>query len=137
MKFTKHKEEQPLIDITALIDVVFILLIFFMVTTTFHKEAELAINLPQAEQEPTSESVVQMEIVINAQGQYFVNGNELVNNHKETLKKAIKQVSQGKKDKPLIIRADARTPHQFVVAAMDIASQLGLVRLSIATTKPD
>ena len=107
-----------------------------MVTTTFQREAELAINLPQASKEPQKQKEQPFEIVINAQGQFYVGGQELVNNHIETLKRALQKVAVGQKDKPLVIRADANTPHQFVVTAMDAAAQLGLSRLSIATTNP-
>jgi biopolymer transport protein ExbD len=135
MNFGKPKIEPPGINITSLIDVVFILLIFFMVTTTFQREADLAINLPQASQEPDAPKDVPLEIVINAHGQFFVGGQELVNNRIDTIKRALQKVAVGRKDKPLVIRADARTPHQYVVTAMDAAAQLGLVRLSIATTQ--
>ena len=136
MNFKRSESDSQDINITPLIDVVFILLIFFMVTTTFQREAELAINLPQASKEPKKQKQQPFEIVINAQGQFFVGGQELVNNHIETLKRALQKVAVGQKDKPLVIRADANTPHQFVVTAMDAAAQLGLARLSIATTNP-
>lgn len=119
-----------------LIDVVFILLIFFMVTTTFQRQADLSINLPEASQEPEKQQEIPLEVVINAQGRFYVGGQELINSRLETLKQALKQLSRGNKDKPLVVRADANTPHQFVVIAMDAAAQLGLVRLSIATTQP-
>ncbi|HEX7025844.1 MAG TPA: biopolymer transporter ExbD [Gammaproteobacteria bacterium] len=135
MNFSPRKKgETQGVDITPLIDVVFILLIFFMVTTTFQREADLAINLPAASEEPSEQTDVPLEIVITAEGQYLVGGRELVNNHLETVKQALKRVTAGRKDKPLVIRADALTPHQYVVTAMDAAAQLGLVRLSIATT---
>lgn len=135
MNFGRPKSEPHGINITPLIDVVFILLIFFMVTTTFQREADLAISLPQASKEPDAPKNQPLEIVINAHGQYFVGGQELVNNQPDTLKRALQKVAVGHKDKPLVIRADARTPHQYVVTAMDAAAQLGLVRLSIATTQ--
>ncbi len=135
MNFGPRKTEPQEINITPLIDVVFILLIFFMVTTTFQREADLAISLPQASKEPQPQQEIPLEIVISAQGQYYVGGQELVNNRVETLKQALKQLARGQKDKPLVVRADAKTPHQFVVSAMDAAAQLGLVRLSIATTQ--
>ena len=135
MNFNRTKPEPQGINITPLIDVVFILLIFFMVTTTFQREADLAINLPRASQEPEAQSNIPMEIVINARGQFYVGGQELLNNQIDTIKRALQKIAVGQKDKPLVIRADARTPHQYVVTAMDAAAQLGLVRLSIATTQ--
>lgn len=135
MNFSSRKKSGATgIDITPLIDVVFILLIFFMVTTTFQREADLAINLPTASEEPAAKPDAPLEIVITAQGHYLVGGRELVNNQLETVKQALKRMTAGRKDKPLVIRADALTPHQYVVTAMDAAAQLGLVRLSIATT---
>lgn len=135
MNFAPRKKvEAQGIDITPLIDVVFILLIFFMVTTTFQREADLAINLPAASEEPASQTDTPLEIVITAQGQYMVGGLELVNSQLETVKQALKRMTAGHKDQPLVIRADASTPHQYVVTAMDAAAQLGLARLSIATT---
>ena len=135
MNFGPRKIEAEHINITPLIDVVFILLIFFMVTTTFQREADLAINLPQASKESEAQKDLPLEIVITAQGRYFVAGQELVNGRLETVKQALKQIASGHKDKPLVVRADASTPHQFVVTAMDAAAQVGLVRLSIATTQ--
>jgi biopolymer transport protein ExbD len=135
VNFGKPKTELQGINVTSLIDVVFILLIFFMVTTTFQREADLAINLPQASQEPEASHEIPLEVVINAHGQFYVGGQELVNNRIDTLKRALQKIAVGRKDKPLVIRADARTPHQYVVTAMDAAAQLGLVRLSIATTQ--
>ncbi len=135
MNFGKSKSEPQGINITSLIDVVFILLIFFMVTTTFQREADLAIHLPRASNEPEAPKNLPMEIVINAHGQFYVGGQELVNNQIDTVKRALQKVAIGQKDKPLVVRADARTPHQYVVTAMDAAAQLGLVRLSIATTQ--
>ena len=135
MNFSPRKNaEAQGIDITPLIDVVFILLIFFMVTTTFQREADLAINLPAASEEPAPQTDAPLEIVITAQGEYLIAGRELVNNRLETVKQALKRMTAGRKDQPLVIRADALTPHQYVVTAMDAAAQLGLVRLSIATT---
>ena len=135
MNFGKPKSEPQGINITSLIDVVFILLIFFMVTTTFQREADLAINLPSASKEPEAPKSLPMEVVINAQGKFYIGGQELINNQLDTVKRALQKVAVGQKDKPLVIRADARTPHQYVVTAMDAAAQLGLVRLSIATTQ--
>ncbi|MCB1756409.1 MAG: biopolymer transporter ExbD [Gammaproteobacteria bacterium] len=125
------------ISLTPLIDVVFLLLIFFMVSTTFQKDSELQVHLPEATSEPSSAPVDALEIVINTSGQYFLNGQELTNNRLETLRAAISTLTRGKRDTPLIIRADAQTPHQAVVTAMDAAAQLGMLKLSIATSQTD
>ncbi len=137
MNFRKKEREDIDLNLTPLIDVVFLLLIFFMVSTTFQKESELQVHLPEATQEATSSPEEVLEIAINTSGQYFLNGRELTNNRLETLRAAIAKVSNGKRDTPLIIRADALTPHQAVVTAMDAAAQLGMLRLSIATSQAE
>lgn len=133
MKFRARKREEFDLNLTPLIDVVFLLLIFFMVSTTFQKEADLQVQLPSASQEPTAVPVEKLEVTINPQGQYFINGRELTNNRLETLRTALAKMSRGQRDIPLVIRADAQTPHQYVVTAMDAAAQLGMLKLSIAT----
>jgi biopolymer transport protein ExbD len=112
-------------------------LIFLMVTTSFSKEARLSIKLPSASQQAAQPAEAPLEIAIDEQGRYYVGGNELVNSRPETLQQALQQLAAGHKDKPLVIRADARTPHHFVVIAMDVAARLGLVRISIATTQTE
>ncbi|MDX5332769.1 MAG: biopolymer transporter ExbD [Gammaproteobacteria bacterium] len=135
MNFRPHRSESVDINLTPLIDVVFLLLIFFMVTTTFDRASELKINLPQAAQAPEEQQVDKLELVIDASGTYFLNGNELVNTKPETVRTALEKAAAGKTDLPVIIRADANTPHQSVVTAMDAAQRAGLTRLSIATTR--
>ncbi|MCG8380929.1 MAG: biopolymer transporter ExbD [Gammaproteobacteria bacterium] len=134
MNFRTRLRDDLDINITPLIDVVFILLIFFMVSTTFQKSAELQVQLPESTATPADEIPVSIEVVINAQGQFFLNGRELVNNQLATVRAAMQSIAEGKTELPVIVRADARTPHQAVVTAMDAASQLGLTRLSIATS---
>ncbi|OOG24532.1 biopolymer transporter ExbD [Thioalkalivibrio denitrificans] len=136
MNFRPRQSEDVGINLTPLIDVVFLMLIFFMVSTTFERHAELQIDLPRAETAQEEQRREIIELAIDAQGRYFVNGQELVNTRPETLRAALTQVSDGDTSLPLIIRADANTPHQSVVTAMDVAARLGIARLSIATT-PD
>ncbi|HBR98667.1 MAG TPA: biopolymer transporter ExbD [Gammaproteobacteria bacterium] len=135
MNFRKKAREDLDLNLTPLIDVVFLLLIFFMVSTTFQKEAQLEVNLPEATREAVSAPDNVLEIAINTRGQYFLNGRELTNNRLDTLRAAIAKMSKGQRDTPLVIRADAQTPHQAVVTAMDAAAQLGMLRLSIATSQ--
>lgn len=134
MNFRTRPRDDLDINITPLIDVVFILLIFFMVSTTFQKSAELQVQLPESTATPADDVPVSIEVVINAQGQFFLNGRELVNNQLATVRAAMQSIAEGKTELPVVVRADARTPHQAVVTAMDAASQLGLTRLSIATS---
>ena len=137
MNFRPRRAESVDINLTPLIDVVFLLLIFFMVTTTFDRASELKIDLPQASQAPEEQQVDKLELVIDAAGNYFLDGNELVNTKPETVRAALQKGAGGRTDLPLIIRADAHTPHQAVVTAMDAAQKVGLTRMSIATTQGD
>lgn len=137
MKFKRQAREELQLNLTSLIDVVFLLLIFFMVSTTFTKENHLAISLPEADGEVAEASVKSIEVVIDKTGAYSVNGRALVNNQLATVKSALEKVSDGKRDLPFVITADANTPHQAVVRAMDAAGQLGFVHLSITSKKPE
>lgn len=134
MNLRPNREQEPLdVNITPLIDVVFLLLIFFMVSTTFDKQAQLKVKLPEAS--PSSEQVKTESIVlaIDAKGQYYINDKQLVNTTIKTLKQALVKTMNDNKEIPVILKADAKTPHQAVVTAMDAAAQVGLTRLSIAT----
>jgi len=137
MMFRRQRSEEIGVNLTPLIDVVFLLLIFFMVSTTFKKESHISLNLPEADGEPMAAKNNQVEIVINAGGEYAVNDKMLVNNKIDTLRAAINAVAQGNTGLPLIISADAVSPHQSVVTAMDAAGQLGFVNLSITTRQRD
>lgn len=137
MNFQTERNEDVDVNLTPLIDVVFLLLIFFMITTTFNRHAELKVDLPESSASAEQPSEAPLELVIDAQGRYFVNGRAVVNTQARTLAGAISRAMDGRKEKAMIIRADARTPHQSVVTAMDTAANLGLTRLSIATTKVD
>lgn len=137
MKFQRRIQEELQINLTPLIDVVFLLLIFFMVSTTFTRETRLAVNLPEANGEPVLESPRQIEISVSQNGAYAINGRVLVNSELSTLMQGLEEVAQGDKDASLILIADADATHQAVVRAMDAIGQSGFSRLSIATRKPD
>lgn len=134
MKFS-HQQQEPLtINLTPLIDVVFLLLIFFMVTTTFTRETQLEVSLPEASSaQAASQEQERIDILINADGQYFVNGQALVNTQPETLRRAVIELAGEQRKIPYVITADAQTPHQAVVSAMDVAGQLGFSQLRITT----
>jgi biopolymer transport protein ExbD len=119
-----------------LIDVVFLLLIFFMVSTSFTKETHLTIDLPEASGEARAEQPDQIEILISESGSYTINSRQLVDERLGTLKSAIRQISAGDTTLPMVITADAQTPHQAVVRAMDAAGQMGFIHLSITTIQP-
>jgi biopolymer transport protein ExbD len=132
-----QRREEPDVNLTSLIDVVLLLLVFFMVSTSFVKEAELKVDLPQASERPPAEQVSQkLEITVTASGEYRVNDRELVNSRPETLRAAIEKTVGERRDIPVIIRADASATHQSVVSAMDVLGRLGFQRLSIATMNP-
>jgi biopolymer transport protein ExbD len=92
--------------------------------------------LPEASGEPVSPSEVrQIDVVINAEGQYILNERTLVNNRRETLERGVRELAEGDNSLPFIITADARTPHEYVVRAMDVAGRLGFAKLSITTER--
>jgi len=125
------------IDLVPLIDVVFMLLIFFMVSTTFQKETGIKIDLPESTTSARHEEDTVINLTIGADGAYAVNGRMLVNNQLATLMRALGDVSGGDHDQRLVITADANARHQAVVTAMDAAGQVGLTHLSIATRSPE
>jgi biopolymer transport protein ExbD len=133
VKFKRQHKEELNLNLTPLIDIVFLLLIFFMVTTTFTKENHLAIQLPEAQGEVVDAPDKLVEVIIDKDGQYSVNGQRLISAKLLTLKQAIEKVSQGDRALPFVITADALTPHESVVRAMDAAGQLGFARLSITS----
>jgi biopolymer transport protein ExbD len=135
LNFKRQAGEEVSVNLTPLIDVVFLLLIFFMVSTTFTKESHLEIDLPQSSGEPAKNTVKEIEVVINAKGEYSVNDRPLVNNQEVTLKKAVQTLSNGDTKLPFIITADAKTAHEHVVRVMDVAGQIGFVQLSITTQR--
>lgn len=131
MKFRQRRKRVLEVSLTPMIDVVFLLLIFFMVTTTFNKEVELKIKLPEAK---GSEKTEKKSIVlsIDADGVYFVNNHQLVNQKLSTLRKALREAAVDSKDMPFVISADAKTPHQAVISALDVAADIGFVRITFA-----
>lgn len=136
MNLRQFTKQDPEVNLTSLIDVVFLLLIFFMVSTTFTKEAEITVDLPEANAEPVEAALAPIDLTIDVKGRFYINQQKVVNRQIATLKKAIQLAVDGRKNVPLVISADANTPHQAVITAMDAARQLGIVKLSIATTQP-
>ncbi len=137
MNFRPQKSEEVDVNLTPLIDVVFLLLIFFMVSTTFQDQSEIDIRLPTASEEPRVLKADSIDITINAEGQFFVNSRPLVNAQLATLKRAIKEIAGDEKDPLIIVKADAMTPHQAVITAMDASRQLGFGRLGFATIQDE
>jgi biopolymer transport protein ExbD len=135
---TRRGRHEATVELTPLIDVVFLLLIFFMVSTTFIRETQLKIDLPEASGELQEIEEGFIEITVNQQGEYSVNDRVLVNNELNTLIRALTELLQaGSNTTRLIVTADARATHQTVVRAMDAAGKVGLTRISITTRQPD
>lgn len=139
MRLSLRPRTQPEVNLTSLIDVVLLLLIFFMVSTSFVKQSQIAISLPEAESAAVVEDVPErIDIMITETGTYLINGRELINSRPETIRNAIQKTSGGNNQLPLTISADANAKHQHVVTAMDVAGRLGFVQISIATVnEPD
>jgi len=135
MKFSTRRPVEANLNLTALIDVMLVLLLFFMVTTTFERQRGLKVKLPEADAEQTTPQPEQLELVISRQGRYFIGPNEVVNAQISTLKDALARAANNDFAQSLTIRADARAQHRLVVRAMDAAGQLGFVNLTIATTE--
>ena len=137
MNLQSRLKEEPEVNLTSLIDVVLLLLVFFMVSTSFVRETEISLRLPQAQaQSSPVEQAESLEIMITQTGNYLVNGRALVNNERTTLRTAIEQTVGDARGLPVFVRADAQATHQAVVTAMDVAGQLGFVQISIATVTP-
>jgi biopolymer transport protein ExbD len=136
MNLRRSATEDPEISLTGLIDVVFLLLIFFMVSTSFEHQAVLKVDLPEAKNvtspvdQPNS-----FELVIDQKGQFYLNDRQLVDSKAATIEAAFIEAAGDDRSMPVILRADAETPHHFVVTAMDVTAQLGFTRLSIATER--
>lgn len=131
---TRQSEDETSVNLTPLIDVVFLLLIFFMVSTTFDSTSELKIDLPQAS---ASKPVAKQRItlIIDPQGDYYLNGKRLKNKTADLLLLELYRATGDDKDTPIVIQSDAKSPVQSLVTAMDVVGQIGLNHLSIATTK--
>ena len=135
MKFRSKQPEPFEISLIPLVDVVLLLVVFFMLSTTFQKESAITVDLPEASPEVRDTQKKTLEITIDARGDFYINQERVVNTQIETLKRAIGAAAGEARNMPLLISADAKTPHQAVVTAMDAAGQLGFVHLSLATKK--
>jgi biopolymer transport protein ExbD len=137
MKFRRRPRNDIAIELIPLVDVVLVLLLFFMVSTTFVRQSELKVELPEATPNPQQVDTTVVEVAISADGEYAVNGRLLVDNQLPTLMRALREAVAGDTSKHLVINADSDARHQAVIRAMDAAGQLGLIHLSITTRSPD
>ena len=135
MKFKSRRIEEPEINVTSLIDVVLLLVVFFMLSSNFTAEGRLRVRLPQASSVPTDRSSSESLVIsVSAGGAYLVNGRELIDSSPDTLRAAIlKSAGTGPRTAPVSIRADGRASHQSVVTAMDVLGRLGFTQMNLAT----
>lgn len=134
MNLRARQADSPDINLTPLIDVVFLLLIFFMVSTTFERESQLQIELPEASEKPSDiEEENTIEVTIDAKGRFYVNSVPLVNTQLNTVKSAIRKVAGDRDDPPIVISADRNAKHQSVVTVMNALLDLGFVRFKFPT----
>lgn len=134
MKFSNESKKGPRLNMTSLIDVVFLLLIFFMVTTTFEKQAKLKIELPEANKKINNQAQQQIVISISQKGAIYLNNNELLNSQYDSIATSLKALVTSEQRPTVIIRADADAAHKHVVTVMDVLADLDFKSVSIATT---
>ena len=133
MRIRDHRaDDEPEINLIPLIDVMLVLLIFFVVTATFDARSVLKLELPRATGEPSDTSKA-LTVLVNADGRYFVDDREVLRDDLQSLKATLADVAGNDRDRPVLLRADARTPHQAVVTAYEALGQLGFRKLMIAT----
>jgi len=137
VKFRRKQRENVDINLVSLIDVVFVLLLFFVVTTTFTRETQLRVELPEAVSGSPAEDqqLKQLDIAISAEGVFSVNNQLLPKNDLASLMDAMQKESNGDTNMPLSISADGKTQHQSVITAMDAAGKLGFSHLRMTTVE--
>lgn len=137
MNLKPRRNEEPEINVTSLIDVVLLLVVFFMLSSNFSAEGRLRIRLPQASSVPVERPADgTLVVTVSASGSYLVNGRELVNSSADTLRAAIlKSAGNASRAVPVTIRADGRASHQSVVTAMDVLGRLGFTQMNVATVQ--
>lgn len=133
MKLKRPRRDALELNLTPLIDCLLFLIIFFLLSTTFAKTGKLQIQLPQADATPAVRQAKPLEIAVDAQGRYAINGEPLAGTTATELRAAIEAAAGSRRDQPLVISADGRAPHQAVVTVMDTAGQLGFRNLGIGT----
>lgn len=135
MNFLRTPLEEPKVNLTPLIDVVFLLLIFFMVSTSFEQQTALKISLPKASQQAELKKDKAIEVAIDAEGRMYVNQQGLLNSRAATLTAALATAAGSNRTLPVVLRADAQTAHHYVVTTMDVLAKMGFTNLSIAAAR--
>ncbi|WP_333874737.1 ExbD/TolR family protein [Methylobacter sp.] len=141
MKFQRKKRENVDITLISMIDVLFVLLLFFMVSTSFTQHTEVNIKLPEAEGTAAEEHPKTVSLFINADGIYSLLGDDgqphqLISQNRAGLKQELSKLAENSKDVPFIINADDKTPNKAVMTALDIAGQVGFSHITFATLHP-
>lgn len=137
MNLRPHRRESPDINLTPLIDVVFLLLIFFMVSTTFREDGRIRLQLPEANAEAVpAETIELVEVMVDRGGRFYVNQQLVRDQDLETLKQALVGTVGAERDLPVLVRADAQAQHQAVMRVLDAAGQLGMQRIAFAASQP-
>ena len=138
MKLRKRSRQDDYINVVPFIDILLVLLIFFMVSSRFTHNAELKLDLPNAEETAGQQRQPDtIELAVHEDGSYSINDQSIADNKPETLRKGLHEVAGENTDIPLILSADAKATHQSVVTAMDVAGQLGFSKLSITTRRDE
>lgn len=135
MRIGAARQEDFEINVISLIDVMLTLLMFFVMTTTFVQHSAMKVALPEASDTQQDTQRTALVVLVDSNSRYYVDNNEVLNPSLDTLKEAIGRVAGDDRERTVILRADAMTPHQAVVTAMDALGQLGFTHLSIATTQ--
>ena len=141
MNFRRKKREKLDITLISMIDVLFVLLLFFMVSTTFNRNTEVKITLPEAAGAEVEQNPKMVTLIIDPDGKYYLTGedglpHELVNQQSETLKQELQKLAEHSKDQPFVINADGKTPHQAVITALEAAGDAGFSHITFAAQHP-
>lgn len=134
MRIRDHRaDDEPDINMIPLIDVILVLIIFFVITTTFEARSVLKLELPRADGEPMPAQDKSLSVLVNADGRYFIGDRETLRTDVDSLKRTIRAVAGPDRERSVLLRADARTPNQSVVTALDALGQLGFRHIVIVT----
>lgn len=144
MKFRRTRgngaaRDEIFINLASLIDIIFVLLLFFVVTTTFTKQNQLKIDLPESSTHNpmVSKNSERLEISVSNDGRYAINGKALANNTEEVLSEALLAAAGNDRERPVLITADANAKYQAVITAMSVTGQLGFSKLRLVTVDPE